>query len=100
MSEKYNANMVIKQMADDISDFVYKVVKKLSYTKGYRGTVTEVGDGYAKVKIKGDVHTVKTDYPLVVGEAVVVLSLQNQLNDYVILPNYRQIKRMVEGCRV
>jgi hypothetical protein len=95
MGEVYSENLVSKELAKCIGDYVDKASRNFSYAKGYKGRVESGADGVYKVTINGVTHTVRTDYVLNEGDYVTLLSLQNQNGDYAVIPTAKQIKQTI-----
>ena len=95
MGEVYSENLVSKELAKCIGDYVTKASRSFSYAKGYKGKVESGENGVYKVSISGVTHTVRTDYILNEGDYVTLLSLQNQNGDYAVIPTAKQIKQTI-----
>ena len=97
MGEIYSENLVNKELAKAIGEYFNRASSNLSYAKGYKGTVVSGSNGSYKIQINGVEHSLKTDYMLNPGDFVTVLSLQNQQNDYVLIPSAKQIMNLIGG---
>ena len=97
MGEKYNENLVMKEIARCVGEYLAVAFQTLPYAKGYKGRVISGSDGSYLVHINGVTHTVHTDYLLNQGEDVTLLSLQNQNGDYAIIPTVQQILNTIGG---
>lgn len=91
MSEQYSESLVMRKIAESIGTYVKAISDKLSYAKGHRGTIVADKGDYYIVQINGVEHKLRTDWPLQIGQSVVVCSLQNNMNDLIVIPTYKMV---------
>lgn len=96
MTKPYSETNTLKKLADSMVRVFREASVSLPFAKGFTGTVLSKEEGVCRIRVKGAEKRIRTDYPFVEGEQVLLLSLQNQPNDLVVLPTYAQLKKMVE----
>ena len=96
MSEQYSESLVMRKIAESIGTYVKAISDKLSYAKGHRGTIVADKGDYYIVQINGVEHKLRSKWQFQVGQSVIVFSLQNNMNDLVVIPTLKDFGSLIK----